>query len=213
MNKDRKITLVSIMLWAACIIILFGYYTFIEDGDKKTKKGSGSDNEVIEQTDNRINEYESKAREVITNMTLAEKVGQMFFARCPGQGAQSAIKDYNIGAYILFARDFEGQTKDSIKGKIDTYQSNAKIPLLIGVDEEGGTVTRVSRFSNFRSEKFKSPMDIYNSGGLDALEADTTEKCQLLKSIGINVNFAPVCDITSDKDTFIYNYENETRIY
>jgi beta-N-acetylhexosaminidase len=183
---------------------LFGYYTFVDDGDNKSKKRSGKENEVIEQTDNRENEYENKAKEFIANMTLAEKVGQLFFARCPQQGAQSAIKDYNIGAYILFAKDFADSSKEQITTKIASYQNNAKIPLLIGVDEEGGTVTRVSRFTNLRSEKFKSPMELYNEGGLEAVSKDTADKCSFLSSFGINVNFAPVCDVATDQEAFMY---------
>ena len=73
MNKDRKITLFSIMLWAACIILLFGYYTFVDDGDNKSKKRSGKENEVIEQTDNRENEYENKLDKVSIEFIKIEK--------------------------------------------------------------------------------------------------------------------------------------------
>ena len=77
-------------------------------------------------------------------MTLDEKVGQMFIARCPEiNGAQKA-EEYHLGGYILFGRDFSGKTRDEVIQNIQSYQSAAKIPLFIGVDEEGGTVNRVS---------------------------------------------------------------------
>lgn len=204
MTKDRKITMLSIIAWAVCIIILFGYYTFAE-GNEKSRASRVEDNEaVIENNIQHNDKYEARARELMSNMTLSQKVGQMFFVRCPESNALSVISEYKIGAFILFARDFEGQTKKSIRNKLTSYQNKARIPLLIGVDEEGGTVTRVSRFKAFRSEKFKSPMELYNKGGQSAIENDTDEKCRLLKSLGINVNFAPVCDISTDKDSYIY---------
>ena len=47
---------------------------------------------------------------------------------------------------------------------------------VIAVDEEGGTVTRISCFSEFRSQPFDSPRNIYDKGGLKAVTADTHEK-------------------------------------
>ena len=78
-------------------------------------------------------------------MTLEEKVGQMFIARCPETDAASKVTQYHLGGYILFARDFTGKTKEEVTAAIQSYQNAAKVPLLIGVDEEGGTVNRVSK--------------------------------------------------------------------
>lgn len=207
MNKDRRITIISIMIWAVCVIALIGYYKVIKpNGDKNETKQqvqvATTDDSNSQVSDN---QYEQKAKNMLSQMNLSEKVGQMFFVRCPEKNAAQVVADYHIGAYILFARDFEGKTKEQVKDNIKSYQDKAKIPLLIGVDEEGGTVTRVSRFTAFRSSRFKSPQDLYKEGGLDAISKDTTEKCQLLTSLGINVNFAPVCDIATDKSAFIYD--------
>ena len=76
------------------------------------------------------------------------------------------------------------------------------MPLLIGVDEEGGTVVRVSRY--FRETRFQSPRALYEAGGLDALTADAAEKDAFLRDFGINVNLAPVADLSDDPDDFIY---------
>ena len=71
----------------------------------------------------------------ISDMTLEEKVGQMFFVRCPDEDAVQQVSEYNIGGYILFfGRDFDGKTKDEVVDDIPLYQE-ADIPLLIGVDE------------------------------------------------------------------------------
>ena len=210
MNKDRRITIISIIIWAVCVIILVGYYKVVKPSENKAKNNNQtttatSDNENENSGNKNENQYEEKAKEMLGQMNLSEKVGQMFFVRCPENNAEQVVADYHIGAYILFARDFEGKTKQQVTDDIKGYQSKAKMPLLIGVDEEGGTVTRVSRFSNFRDSKFKSPMDLYEEGGLEAIDKDTLEKCQLLCSLGINVNFAPVCDVTTDESAFMYS--------
>lgn len=69
----------------------------------------------------------------------------MFIARCPETDAASKVTQYHLGGYILFARDFTGKTKEELTASIQSYQNAAKVPLLIGVDEEGGTVNRVSK--------------------------------------------------------------------
>ena len=154
---------------------------------------------------------------LINEMTLEEKVGQMFYVRCPDTQAVDFISKYHLGGYILFGRDFEDKTRDEIAATIQSYQDASKIPMLIGVDEEGGTVVRVSNNPNLRDEPFLSPSDTYYKGGWQQIEADEAEKADLLLSLGINVNMAPVCDITSDPDAFMYyrsfssNAENQSR--
>ena len=76
--------------------------------------------------------------------------------------------------------------------------------MLIGVDEEGGTVVRVSSNPNLRGTKFQSPQALYSEGGFDRITSDTAEKDALLRDLGINVNFAPVCDVSTDPSDFIY---------
>ena len=146
-----------------------------------------------------------KAQEILNAMTLEEKVGQMFIARCPEINSVQKVKEYNLGGYILFSRDFSGKTRDEIIQNIQSYQSAAKIPMFIGVDEEGGTVNRVSTNPNLRAVPFWSPQELYAEGGFDLIQSDTQEKCELLNSLGINLNFAPICDVSQNPEDFIYD--------
>ena len=147
-----------------------------------------------------------QAQVILDKMSLEEKIGQMFLIRySDDQTVLSDIAQYNPGGILLFAKDFENHTKESIKAQLDTCQQASGTPLIIGVDEEGGVVTRISRFTNFRSERFKSPQDLYAEGGFERIASDTDEKCALLKSIGINVNLAPVADVSEDPSSFIYD--------
>ena len=147
-----------------------------------------------------------QAQVILDKMSLEEKIGQMFLIRySDDQTVLSDIAQYNPGGILLFAKDFENHTKESIKAQLDTCQQASGTPLIIGVDEEGGVVTRISRFTNFRSERFKSPQDLYAEGGFERIVSDTDEKCALLKSIGINVNLAPVADVSEDPSSFIYD--------
>lgn len=146
-----------------------------------------------------------KVREMMKQMSLEEKVGQMFFARCPDVNAVESVSQYHLGGYILFGQDFFNKTKDDIVSTIKSYQDAAKIPMLIGTDEEGGEVVRVSDNMYLSDTAFDSPKNIYLNGGWDAVETTETAKAQLLYSLGINVNLAPVCDIVSDPAAFMYS--------
>ena len=146
---------------------------------------------------------EEKAQEILSDMTLEEKVGQMFFVRCIKEQALEDIEAYHLGGYILFGDDFKEKTKNDIKTTLSGYQKKTKIPLLIGVDEEGGTVNRISKYPAFRKFPFKSPQDLYKEGGFNLITSDTKEKATLLKSLGINVNLAPVCDVSTTSKDFI----------
>ena len=146
---------------------------------------------------------------LMASMTLEEKVGQLFFPRCPEKAAAKLAAEYHLGGYLLFGRDFKDatgnwRTADLIKQTIQNYQDTSAIPMLIGVDEEGGTVTRVSPNPELREKRFDSPQQLYQQGGLEAILADCREKDELLHELGFNVNFAPVADLSTDPEDYIY---------
>lgn len=143
---------------------------------------------------------------IMDTMTTEQLVGQLFLARCPSnESALADITQYHLGGYVLFGRDVTGQTPASLSATIHSYQAGSKIPLLIAVDEEGGDVVRISNQTAFREQCFPSPRSLYQQGGIELLRSTETEKCQLLSSVGINVNLAPVCDITTDPAAFMYS--------
>jgi len=145
--------------------------------------------------------------EILAGMTIEQKVGQMFFVTAPNS-AKTAAKDakkYHLGGYVFYAAHFSGRTPKTILEFTERCQAASTIPMLIGVDEEGGSTTRLSRYKAYRKSKFLSPQALYKAGGFEAVRADAREKAELLLSLGINVNLAPVADVPSKKGDFIYS--------
>lgn len=140
---------------------------------------------------------------IIYSMSLEEKVGQMFLARYPSN-PDVQTKTYHPAGYTLYAKDFTNKSKTDVKNMISYTQNASKIPLLIAVDEEGGTVVRVSSNPQLRNKPFDSPQNIYKKAGMDGIIKDTKEKSNLLLDLGINLNLAPVCDVTNDTNAYIY---------
>lgn len=184
-------------------------------GEKKTDEPDGQpDTPTVaptpappEQTPEEL--AEQRLNERIANMTLEEKVGQLFFVRCPETGAAEDVETYHLGGLLLFGRDYKDAggawlTEDAFTSALASYQAAADIPLFIGSDEEGGTVTRASRNPNLFSSPLKSPQELYAAAGMDGLLEETLRYNERLKALGINVNFAPVCDVSTDAGDFIY---------
>lgn len=138
-------------------------------------------------------------------MTLEEKVGQLFLPRCPGGDDTPALTQrLQPAGYTLYASDFAAKSPDQVRTQLAGYQAEAKIPLLLAVDEEGGSVVRVSSNPQLAAAPFDSPQNVYAQGGLGALTQDTQNKCALLLDLGINLNLAPVCDISTNPSDYIY---------
>ena len=144
-------------------------------------------------------------RQMISDMSLEQRVGQLFLARCNADTAAADIRQYHLGGLVLFGSDFENQTPNSMRQTIAAYQNSAEKPLLMAVDEEGGDVTRISQFPAFRDRRFSSLRKRYDQGGLEGVLAEEEEKCRLLSDLGINVNLGPVCDITTEPEAFMYS--------
>lgn len=190
----KKILLIlGLLVIIAIPIVIYFVYDF--DSDANIPSDNLDTNEP-EKTD--------KITEMLDNMSVEEKVGQMFMVRVPKENADKRVSEYHLGGYIMFGRDFDNKTKEEVMGNIASWQSAADIPMLIGVDEEGGTVNRISTNTEFRSEPFKSSQELYKEGGFDLIYEDTINKANFLKDLGINVNFAPVVDVSTNPDDYIY---------
>ncbi|MEI4331856.1 glycoside hydrolase family 3 N-terminal domain-containing protein [Streptococcus suis] len=186
-------TSITCLLFIGLMLGLF----FLGDRTQKeqTKDATTSSSQEISARDKVIANY-------LEQMTLEEKVGQMIFARMPSTGQAEMLENYDFGGYILFASDFEGKTLEQVKEEIASYQSLSKVPLLMASDEEGGTVTRISQLLE---TPFASPLELYQSGGIEAILSDAKQKSSLLKEEGIYAGFFPVADLSTDPSSFIYD--------
>ena len=151
-----------------------------------------------------FSKYYKVAYNKLNTMTLDEKIGQILLVRVPLTNQIEDLKKYNFGGYLLFQRDFDSKTKDEVINMVKEYQDNSKIPLLIAVDEEGGSVSRISSNTNLVNTPFKSSRELYQEGGFDLIRTDTINKSKILSELGINLNLAPVVDVTTNPNDYMY---------
>lgn len=158
----------------------------------------------------------ARVDEILGNMTTRQKVTQLLmpdFRNWKVEGAsgetaftamndevKSIIEEYDFGGVILFAENVS-KTEQTARlthalqeaALSDNGGNGHKIPLLIGIDQEGGIVYRLGTGTalpgNMALGATRSEEHAKNIGRIIGRE---------LSSLGINVNFAPVLDTNNN---------------
>ncbi|WP_251867117.1 glycoside hydrolase family 3 N-terminal domain-containing protein [Enterococcus malodoratus] len=200
------------ILWSLLMLSAVFLLTACGSSDNKTSttsesaKSTESTKEEKQITESKKEEMTAKEKmdKVMKEMTLEEKVGQLFMARVPEQNQTADIQTYHLGGYLLFDRDMEGKGQSEIKQAITSYQETSKIPMFIGSDEEGGTVSRLSR-NQIVSPAFESPQTSYQKNGWDGVTQEIDRKAQVFGELGIQLGMFPDADVSTDPQSFIYD--------
>lgn len=144
-------------------------------------------------------EEKKTVKEMLAEMSLEEKVGQVILARYPDDPAEQSGK-YNFGGYTLYAKDFENETPETLGDKLSAIREASPIPPFIAADEEGGEIVRISKYPAFADE----PLPPLSSMAADGKIPEFAEKmADVLNKAGVNLDLAPVADVAAEGD-YIY---------
>ncbi len=152
------------------------------------------------QHERKINDYIDKTME---KLSIEQKLAQMMILTNEHDIHATNLQAYQPGGIIFFEVDFRGKTIDEVKKRVDMLQSYVEIPLLVGVDEEGGAVSRLKTLKEQGMPKFESARKLTEQGR-EAIEQDTLQKMSYLKLLGMNLNFAPVADVVDQTSSYMY---------
>ncbi len=143
--------------------------------------------------------------EKLAQMTLEEKVGQLFLVRPEalageyqgvGDATLAALETYPVGGFVLFAQNITGP--EQLKSYNAALAQTGDIPPFLAVDEEGGTVARLANHYAFDLPRYRSAAAVGARGDrADGLEMGYTIG-GYLREYGFNVNFAPVADVNTN---------------
>ena len=141
----------------------------------------------------------------LNSLSLEEKIAQFFMvATWPNKEAShekeidSLIQHYKIGGLIFFQGDWE-----NTKARIDHFQQNSTIPLLMGMDAEWGSAMRLWKQPHF---PFQLTM-----GAANLPEETKTIGHAMgkeLNELGIHMNFSPVMDVNTNPDNRIIGFRS-----
>lgn len=137
---------------------------------------------------------------LLAGMSVEEKVGQVLMAHFHGEvvnnEAKTLLEEVHIGGIIYYPWANGLTTPTQVQQLSTELQESAHIPLFIGVDQEGGRVSRLTEgFTHF-----------YGNGALgitgDAALAEQVGVAmgEELAAVGINLNFAPVVDVSGPEE-------------
>ena len=161
-----------------------------------------NDNEQVIQDKQQIKQenltIDEKVDKTVASMSQTEKLGQMVMIGIQGTKVDDdslyMLNQYHMGGVILFDRNMESPEQVKQLTSDLQAQSNEKVPLFIGIDEEGGDVVRMAE----KLTPAPSQKEIGATGDIEQAKTWAIKTAKSLKDMGINVNFAPVADVGSN---------------
>ena len=202
MRKQKIIGIVIIIIIVLAILGINNRNIFNDN------KQIIQDKQQIKQENLTIDE---KVDKIVESMSQTEKLGQMVMIGIQGTKVDDdslyMLNQYHMGGVILFDRNMESPEQVKQLTSDLQAQSNEKVPLFIGIDEEGGDVVRMA-------EKLTPPpsqKEIGATGDIEQAKTWAIKTAKSLKDMGINVNFAPVADVGSN-DKRSYSTDTNTVI-
>lgn len=201
----RKQKIIGIVIIIVIILAILGINNRnIFNGDEQVIQ----DKQQIKQENLTIDE---KVDKIVESMSQTEKLGQMVMIGIQGTKVDDdslyMLHQFHMGGVILFDRNMESPEQVKQLTSDLQAQSNEKVPLFIGIDEEGGDVVRMA-------EKLTPPpsqKEIGATGDIEQAKTWAIKTAKSLKDMGINVNFAPVADVGSN-DKRSYSTDTNTVI-
>lgn len=167
----------------------------------------------------KLNAAENASGAALTaaDLTLEQKVGQLFILRpdtldkaanaaqtgvgqtkgttAISDALRANIQKYHIGGFCQFSQNITGP--EQIAQFNMDLQAASDIPLLIAVDEEGGSVARLANTKTFRLPKYQSAAAVGAQGTAAAYAMGNTIGTYV-KRYGFNIDFAPDADVNTN---------------
>lgn len=193
-----------------CIILFFlCFFTILASGCIIKKQQSQEEKNQIKETikiqeKNKFSTEEKESQKddplkvLIKKMTIEEKVGQMFIMGFEGytmdENITKLLVDKHLGGVILFSRNID--TIEQTRGLIRDLEAanNNKARLFMSLDEEGGTVSRIPK----EMGAFEAAWQVGAVNDLNYAFNHGKAIGEAVKSLGFNMDFAPVLDVNSN---------------
>ena len=151
---------------------------------------------------------------LVKQMPLEQKVAQLFFVTPEdvvrsktdatvtafGDTTKECLSERPVGGIIYFQSNLEseGQTFEMLHEVQDWYRDTFGIPLLLGVDEEGGTVSRIGANPGFSLEDMGDMRDMGATGNTELARQAAENVASYLAQLGFTCNLAPVADVADN---------------
>lgn len=186
------------------------------DGTELPGENVAVTEEVTEQpqTEVQTDPVEEQAAQLVSQMTLEDKIAQMFVitpnaltgyasgVTAAGDTTKEAYQSRPVGGIVYMADNLTDpeQTTTMLSNMQEIARERTGLPVFLCVDEEGGSVARIAGNDAFGVTDVGNMSDIGASGDVqNAYNAGSTIG-SYLAALGFNVDFAPVADVLTNPD-------------
>jgi beta-N-acetylhexosaminidase len=142
---------------------------------------------------------------ITQRMTLDQKIGQLMLVQFVGPAYSNdlniMINQYGVGTVLIFTANGNIVDKGQLTNLIQQMQSKSSIPLAVAIDQEGGTVDRLKNLDGPRPAAAVIGATNDLSKAMEAGRQDAQD----LSTYGINLNLAPVVDVTNVYNAQMYD--------
>ena len=204
-EKKTKIILIFSIIGILCASFYFFWITqkieIEQNGEViQTEEEKILNNLSLEEKNGEV--IQTEEEKILNNLSLEEKIGQLFIIGFDGKNLtpeiENLLKTIRPGGVILFSKNIEdeNQLKKLISDLQKISLEDNGLPLFVAIDQEGEPVRRIKWLNDKTSQaEIRNTEEAYQVG---------LERGHGLKTLGINLNLAPVLDITKEGD-FLYN--------
>lgn len=148
------------------------------------------------------NSRKEQIKKQLKAMTLDEKIAQMLIIYYSStnydETLEKTIKEVKPGGFILMNDNIS--TYQNTLNLVKNMQKDSTIPMIISIDQEGGPVQRLQKITDIEVTSIPSMYDLGKTNDKNLAYNVGKIMAQQLKTLGINLDFAPVVDIYSNKD-------------
>lgn len=156
----------------------------------------------INYTEKYTNPLDEKVLQALSSMTLEEKIGQMLILYETHSEVNEEVKtlfnEIKPGGIILNKENITTYT--NTKRYIEEIKTLSKFPLIVSMDQEGGRVQRLQLLKDITPTNLPSMFEIGKTQDVSLSYEVGKILAEQVKTLGINVVYAPVCDIVINKE-------------
>lgn len=160
---------------------------------------------------------ESRLDEYLDSMTIEEKVAQLFIVLPEAltgsadnvteadDALRDAIEAIPVGGFLYLSGNLqsENQVKDMLSQTQSFSMKRLGLPVFLCVDEEGGSVARISGRGLFEVPDIGDMAEVGKTENLDTAYETGSQIGDYLSRLGFNLDFAPVADVWSNPDNTV----------
>lgn len=218
--KIKRVILIVLVVLTGMVFVILSRHKSNPDSFQQEQKQEIQDNNKSQETEEEnTNGVEQKTNKILSELTLQEKVTQMFIVTPDvlteedmvttlGPGLRNSYQDYPVGGFIMMGANISSPEQISnfnIMLKELSLQKTGLLPFLC-VDEEGGEVTRIASNDNFLIENVGNMSDVGSTGDVSNAYNAGVYIGGYLKNSSFNVNFAPDADLWINPDNSVVRF-------